>query len=610
MSFGFGFGLPSWQTLSGGFSPASLFSAGEQGAWYDPSDLTTLFTDSAGTTPVSAPGNGADVFVGLMLDKSQGLVLGSELLSNTGGPFVNTTGWSVTANGSVSVVNGNLRVTNNTATVNRAFVSLTTVVGQTYLFETNVAAFAGGLVGGRLAAGTTSTSEVNGITSITGTGVQQLRFRATATTTFVQLVTYGLNSGGTVDFSYSTVRELPGNHAFQSNNPKRPKLAARYNLLTYTEQFDNGVWTNSSMNAFGSGSVANTTATLDPVGTNTADYIQETNANSTHSLYYTYSTATSAATYTYSIYVKSAGQNRWLRFNVGNNINNWFNPDTGSWGTVDAAYTPTATNVGNGWWRVSLTGIAGATTVYLTAGLASANNTTSYAGTGTSGLFVWGADLRPASQATGLIGPTYQRVVDAATYDTAGFLPYLEFLGAPAEWHMTMDSLVSGTSYFEGANAPFTMFAGVRRNTTGSFMAIAALCANTNATPSNNDQLIFGFSDATTQVFAETRDIPNLKVAYAGTNAAPQTNVITWNRTATDGVARVDGVAGTPVDQTQPALGLALATIGAQRRDPTPTIGAYLNGWLYSLIIRGAQSTQSQIEATESWVAGKTGVSL
>lgn len=50
----------------GGFSPLSMFGAGEQGAWYDPSDLTTLFQDAAGTTPVTA----ADQPVGLMRDKS------------------------------------------------------------------------------------------------------------------------------------------------------------------------------------------------------------------------------------------------------------------------------------------------------------------------------------------------------------------------------------------------------------------------------------------------------------------------------------------------------------------------------------------------------------
>ena len=50
----------------GAWSPFSLFAAGEQGAWYDPSDLTTLFQDAAGTTPVTA----VEQRVGLMLDKS------------------------------------------------------------------------------------------------------------------------------------------------------------------------------------------------------------------------------------------------------------------------------------------------------------------------------------------------------------------------------------------------------------------------------------------------------------------------------------------------------------------------------------------------------------
>ena len=40
----------------GGFSPATLFAAGEPGGWYDPSDLSTMFQDTAGTTPVTATG--------------------------------------------------------------------------------------------------------------------------------------------------------------------------------------------------------------------------------------------------------------------------------------------------------------------------------------------------------------------------------------------------------------------------------------------------------------------------------------------------------------------------------------------------------------------------
>lgn len=38
------------------FSPASLFAASEPGGWWDPSDLTTLFQDTAGTVPVTAAG--------------------------------------------------------------------------------------------------------------------------------------------------------------------------------------------------------------------------------------------------------------------------------------------------------------------------------------------------------------------------------------------------------------------------------------------------------------------------------------------------------------------------------------------------------------------------
>ena len=45
--------------------PAALFAAGEQGVWYDPSDYSTLFQDSAGTTPCTA----GEQAVGLMLDK-------------------------------------------------------------------------------------------------------------------------------------------------------------------------------------------------------------------------------------------------------------------------------------------------------------------------------------------------------------------------------------------------------------------------------------------------------------------------------------------------------------------------------------------------------------
>lgn len=46
-------------------TPASLFKLGEVGVWYDPSDLTTVFQDSAGTVP-----GAVDQPVGMIKDKS------------------------------------------------------------------------------------------------------------------------------------------------------------------------------------------------------------------------------------------------------------------------------------------------------------------------------------------------------------------------------------------------------------------------------------------------------------------------------------------------------------------------------------------------------------
>ena len=48
------------------FNPASIFAGGVRGGWWDPSDLSTLFQDTAGTVPVTAVGQR----VQLMRDKS------------------------------------------------------------------------------------------------------------------------------------------------------------------------------------------------------------------------------------------------------------------------------------------------------------------------------------------------------------------------------------------------------------------------------------------------------------------------------------------------------------------------------------------------------------
>lgn len=67
----FGFDRPSFAFKTYGFGssefdPMTLFAGGKQGAWYDPSDKSTLFQDVAGTVPVTKDGDP----VALMRDKS------------------------------------------------------------------------------------------------------------------------------------------------------------------------------------------------------------------------------------------------------------------------------------------------------------------------------------------------------------------------------------------------------------------------------------------------------------------------------------------------------------------------------------------------------------
>lgn len=53
-------------SISSSFNIGELFENNEQGVWFDPNDLSTLFQDQAGTIPVTSVGQ----VVGLMLDKS------------------------------------------------------------------------------------------------------------------------------------------------------------------------------------------------------------------------------------------------------------------------------------------------------------------------------------------------------------------------------------------------------------------------------------------------------------------------------------------------------------------------------------------------------------
>ena len=189
------------------FSPASLFRNAEQGVWYDPSDFSTLFQDSAGTTPVTA----VEQPVGLILDKSKGLVLGEELVVN--GTFDSDTGWTKGAGWSIDGGKAIASAVANAVQLSQAG-SLLNAVGKTYKVIFTVSEYAAGQVRAQLEGASGPNVSAN------GTYTQYI----TATVTNPRIFIQATANGTTLAVDNISVCELPGNHATQATAASRPIL--------------------------------------------------------------------------------------------------------------------------------------------------------------------------------------------------------------------------------------------------------------------------------------------------------------------------------------------------------------------------------------------------
>ena len=162
-----------------------------------------------------------------------------------------------------------------------------------------------------------------------------------------------------------------------------------YNLVSYSEQFDNAYW--QKLN----GATITSNSTTAPDGTLTADTL-----NVATSIYSGLSRVISgvSANYNVSVYAKKNTKN-WLYFIdvEGVNARAWFDLDNGVLGTVASGYTATITNVGNGWYRCTLANNNAQTLGYYQLGLADANNGLTPSSSGSA--FIWGAQLNEGTNA-------------------------------------------------------------------------------------------------------------------------------------------------------------------------------------------------------------------
>jgi hypothetical protein len=177
---------------------------------------------------------------------------------------------------------------------------------------------------------------------------------------------------------------------------------AEENLLQYSQEFDNAYWTKTNITV-----TANSTTA--PDGTTTAESILETATTGQHQVFRN-ALITSSNTHVRSVFAKPNGRN-WLAI-YGATGRSFFDLQNGVTGTVEAGYTASMIDVGNGWYRCILIGPAGTNSYAGLYNIANANNSISYAGDITKGLFIWGAQFEQRSAPTAYTPTTTQPITN------------------------------------------------------------------------------------------------------------------------------------------------------------------------------------------------------
>lgn len=557
-------GAPAGRSLES--AVRALFSDGQQGFWYDSQDLSTLFQDSAGTTPCTMPGQGVAMPVGFQIDKRLGApaVLGPELVVN--GDFSGgTTGWTaVRANLSVS---GGALIVGGTAGYPGAYQSFSTTAGRWYKIEFAITSM-----------GTTTTvrcAPKNGAgdsgtalatVDFTTTGTKTVHFLAIGTTsTFFVLAEQNLSVSFNVD--NISVRELPGNHRFQTGSTSRAQLSARVNLLTYTEQLSGTGWA-----SFVSGSaITNTSGTLN---------FPNSISGATYALWR--GTITSpAGAYTASVKIKAGTASAvYLRLSDG----------------TGAKVVSLLCNLTSEYQTFSVSGTCAAN-ARLEIGANGYDGESMTAGT----VLVKEADLRAANESASL--PPYQRVVDSLTYDTAGFPLFIQPDGSD-------DFMVTNSIDFSASDKVFVC-AGVRKLSDSALGGIAELSTSTSSNgmfavwagnPSSGlGTPGYGFS---------SRGTANQAAIVVSGYGAPISNVFTGT-----GDISLDSVI-LRLNGTQTASNTADQGTGNYGNYPMYFYrrgGTTLpfSGRDYGMVCRGGTlPSAAEIAQVERWLASKTGVVL
>ena len=213
----------------------------------------------------------------------------------------------------------------------------------------------------------------------------------------------------------------PNTSAYPMYNPTTPK-----NLLGYTEDLTAAAyWTNVD-------TADVTTGVTNPRGLSGATLVYPTSSGTDRIIYKSSIVGGAVSTpYTLSVYAKANGINFLYFGTFGGgtaptsllaffDLQNGTKTQTGGYFT-SASITP----VGDGWYRCTATANATLAGVYPIFGIANANNSSTVTASGTSGIYLWGAQLSDSASLDSYV-PVYGAAVTSAAY----YGPRRDFDGA------------------------------------------------------------------------------------------------------------------------------------------------------------------------------------